>query len=150
MALVDGQPDWSSWGDLSVAVANVDPGDLIGSMSTPGASAFEVPALAPGGDGGFFGGMDGMDKAKLALGGLQTIGGLWSAWQSAKLAKKSFKFNKAFANRNLENQTKTYNTAMDDRVSNRQTMYAGTSHAMSPAQAEAYLNANRLSTRKVG
>src|SRR6185437_11279715 len=68
---------------------------------------------------GGIGGMGGLgfnlDTGKLALGGLQTIGSLWQAFEANKLAKEQFKFQKEFANANLANQIQSYNTTLEDR-----------------------------------
>lgn len=77
--------------------------------------------------------------AQMAMAGLQTIGSLWSAWQANKLAKKTFNFQRDFANTNLRNQTQTYNTALEDRIGSRAFV-----QGMSADQANAYLAKNRL------
>ena len=73
------------------------------------------------------------------LQGLQGIGNLWGAWQSNKLAKDQLNFTKDFANRNLANQTKAYNTALEDRGRARAAVEGQTS-----AEAQAYIDRNRL------
>ncbi len=46
-------------------------------------------------------GMTGYQMAGAAIGAVQTIGGLWSAWEQNKLAKEQFKFNKDMATKNF-------------------------------------------------
>ena len=46
-------------------------------------------------------GWTGMDTANTVMGGIQTIRNLWSAWESNKLAKESFKYNKKMSNKNF-------------------------------------------------
>lgn len=46
----------------------------------------------------------------LLLGGIQTIGNLWNAWEQNKLAREQFKFSKDITNQNLANQMQSYNT----------------------------------------
>lgn len=52
----------------------------------------------------------------MGVNGLAAIGGLYSAFQSNKLARDQFNFQKEFANTNLNNQIKTYNTTLEDRA----------------------------------
>ena len=80
-----------------------------------------------------------MGTGQLALGGLQTIGSLWNAWQANKLAKEQFKFQKDFANTNLANQIQSYNTTLADRTRARTFTEGG-----SDAEAQAYIDANQL------
>lgn len=77
--------------------------------------------------------------ANLVLGGLQTIGSLWQAWQANKLAKEQFKFQKDITETNLANQIQSYNTALEDR-----TRVRAFTEGMNPSDAQAYLDANRL------
>lgn len=77
--------------------------------------------------------------AKLALSGLQTLGNLWAAWQSNKLAKKQFAFTKDVTTANLTNQIKSYNTTLADRGRSR-----AHTESQTPEQAAAYVNKNRL------
>lgn len=74
--------------------------------------------------------------------GLMGLGNLWGAWQSNKLAKDQLNFTKDFANRNLANQTKAYNTALEDRARSRAAVEGQTS-----AQQQAYIDRNRLPDR---
>lgn len=52
----------------------------------------------------------------LGIQGLASIGGLYNAYQSNKLAKEQFNFTKEVTNTNLNNQIKTFNTTMEDRA----------------------------------
>ena len=56
---------------------------------------------------------------QLALSGLGALTGIWNASKQNKLAKEQFNFQKDFATTNLNNQTKTYNTALEDRMTAR-------------------------------
>ena len=83
-----------------------------------------------------------MPTFQMGLQGLNTIGNLWGAWQANKLAKDQLNFTKDFANRNLSNQTKAYNTALEDRGRSRAAVEGQTS-----AEAQAYIDRNRLPDR---
>jgi hypothetical protein len=73
------------------------------------------------------------------LGGIQSLGNLWAAFQSAKLAKKQFKFTKDITNTNLRNQIQSYNTALTDRITSR-----AHTQGMSQDEARSYLNTHSL------
>ncbi len=77
---------------------------------------------------------------QLALGGLSALTNLWGANKQMKLAEDQFDFTKKIATTNLNNQVKSYNTALEDRIRSRAAMEGSSS-----ADAEAYLNKNRLS-----
>lgn len=103
------------------------------------------PGLGPGpGSGNGSGFQFGWNAPTFQLGfqGLNTIGNLWGAWQSNKLARDQLNFTKDFANRNLANQTAAYNTALEDRGRARAAVEGQTS-----AEAQAYIDRNRLPTR---
>lgn len=82
-----------------------------------------------------------LDTAKLALSGLGTIGNLWAAFQAQKLAKRQFDFTKRITETNLANQVKSYNTTLEDRSRSR-----AFTEGQSSAQAQAYIDKNRLNT----
>lgn len=77
---------------------------------------------------------------QLALGGLSALTNIWGANKQMKLAEDQFDFTKKIATTNLNNQVKAYNTALEDRIRSRAAMEGSSS-----AEAEAYLNKNRLS-----
>ncbi len=108
--------------------------------------SFGVPNATGGGGGnlGFFNPNNtnfGWNANTLNFGmqGLMGLGNLWGAWQSNKLARDQLNFTKDFANRNLANQTKAYNTALEDRGRARAAVEGQTS-----AEAQAYIDRNRL------
>ena len=96
-----------------------------------------APMADPAAGGGFLSGF-GTDDMKLALGGLETLGKLWGAFQSANLAKKQFNFTKQTTETNLANQIRSYNTSLDDRIRSR-----GVVEGQSPAQMAAYVEQHR-------
>jgi hypothetical protein len=85
-----------------------------------------------------------LDTAGLALGGLQTIGSLWNAFEARKQAGEQFAFAKDFANTNLANQIKSYNTILQDQSRAR-----AFTEGQTAEQAAAYVAENRLPDRKI-
>lgn len=78
---------------------------------------------------------------QLALGGLQTLGNLWTAWNANQLAQKSFNFQKQLSSDNYTNQADSYNTNLTGLESARASM-----ENLTPAQVSAYDKANSLKT----
>lgn len=76
--------------------------------------------------------------AQLALSGLSTIGGLWAAFQQAKLAKKQFNYTKDVTETNMANQIQQYNTSLADRANSRAKV-----QGMSAEQAQQYIDQNK-------
>ena len=95
----------------------------------PGSPQVGGPQGAGGGTAFF--GQGGI--ASTALGAIQVLGNLWSSFQQNKLAKKSFEFQKEAYYTNLENQEKSYNTALEDRISTR---YQGSGGSATDRDAE--------------
>lgn len=85
-----------------------------------------------------------MSTYKAAGQGIQTLAGLWSAIQSAKMAKKQYDFTRATTNANLANQTQSYNTGISDRARARGAMEGQTSD-----QVADYIAKNSLAKRTV-
>ncbi|ESX17531.1 hypothetical protein X766_15840 [Mesorhizobium sp. LSJC255A00] len=79
----------------------------------------------------------------LALGGLNTIGNLWQAFESNKLAKQQFAFQKNFAMKNLANQIQTYNTSLEDKINSRYF-----TQGQSQDEANAYIQSHKLDDAK--
>lgn len=88
------------------------------------------------------GNMQGMGMNYLGAGiqGLGAIGGLMQNRKAMKLAKDQFKFAKDFANTNLNNQIKSYNTALEDRANARAVM-----ENRDQSSAQAYIDKHKLS-----
>ena len=119
-----------------------------GDMSAIGST------LGSGGSGGgfmnslmsFFGNRDGnmqgmgMNYLGAGIQGLGAIGGLMQNRKAMKLAKDQFKFAKNFANTNLNNQIKSYNTALEDRANARAIM-----ENRDQSSAQAYIDKHKLS-----
>ena len=77
--------------------------------------------------------------AQLGLTGLSTLGNLWGSFQSTKLAKDSFNFQKGMAEKNYANQIKSYNTALTERATSR-----GFVQGDSADTTQQYINNNKL------
>lgn len=78
---------------------------------------------------------------KLLFQGLGTLGQLWTGFQGAKLAKKSFEHTRDITNANLNNQISSYNTAIEDRARAR---FVGEGRGENSAQEREYVARNRL------
>ena len=109
-------------------------------------SGFDWSGLSGGSDNDGAGSMQnslGMNipTFQLGLSGLSTIGTLWGAFQSSKLANQQFDYTKQITDKNLANQTQTYNTALSDRANARASMEGWTS-----AETQDYINKNKLSS----
>jgi hypothetical protein len=76
---------------------------------------------------------------QLLLGGLGTLGNLWTAWNASDLAKKQFNFQKDLSTANYANQASAYNTHLEDRAYAR---YA--QENKSPGEAAAYIGAHQV------
>lgn len=120
--------------------------------SMPGLPA--APVAAPAGLGGMFA----PNAAGNALGGLYNtetginwgaagqigqgigaLGGLWGAFQQNRLAEETLDFQKEAYQTNLEGTSKSYNTALEDRIRSR---YAA--EGKSSAEADKYLKKNSM------
>ena len=76
---------------------------------------------------------------QLGMQGLGTLGNLWGSFQSQKLARDSFDFQKGMAEKNYANQIKSYNTALTDRSTSR-----GFVQGDSADTTQQYINDNKL------
>ncbi|MDR5839315.1 hypothetical protein [Caballeronia sp. LZ034LL] len=77
---------------------------------------------------------------QLGLGALGTGFNLYSGLKALGLAKDTFDFQKQLAQKNLANQTASYNTALTDRATAR-----AVTEGQSAADRDAYIAANKLS-----
>lgn len=107
------------------------PTGVVAPVSTPTTAA---PAAQQG--SGFWS-KDG--GAGLLLGGVQVLGNLWNSYQANKIAREQMGFAREQWNTNLENQTQTYNTALEDRIRARHF-----TEGKSSGETQAYLDQNKL------
>lgn len=122
------QQQFSMWDQLLAALGGGDDGTSGANMTVPTAlntSENWTPPNFKGGPAGSGAGTSlGMNvgTGQLALSGLGSLAGLWQAGQQNKMAKEQFSFQKNMANTNLNNQMKSYNTALEDRMTTRGAM----------------------------
>lgn len=122
------QQQYSMWDQLLAAFGGGDDGTSGANMTVPTAlntSENWTPPNFRGGPAGSGAGTGlGMNvgTGQLALSGLGSLAGLWQAGQQNKMAKEQFSFQKNMANTNLNNQMKSYNTALEDRMNTRGAM----------------------------
>lgn len=74
-----------------------------------------------------------------AIGGLSALSNIWGANKAQQLASDQFKFTKDVTNTNLNNQIKSYNTSLADRLTAR-----GVTQGDSAATTQAEIDKNRL------
>lgn len=110
-------------------------GSDVGASTTAGMESANQAASGLGSGIGF-----NVGTGQLALGGLQSLAGIFNSLQANKLANQQFKFTKDVTNTNLNNSIKSYNTALGDRANSRYF-----TQNQSQADADAYIAANRLS-----
>lgn len=96
-----------------------------------------VPQFAIGQNGFGGNGLDFWGKADIALGGLQTLGGLFLGLKQLSQAKKQFNFTKDVTETNLANSIKQYNTALADQRRSR-AFTEGRSQASADAEVAKY------------
>lgn len=84
-----------------------------------------------------------LGTGQLVLGGIGTIGNLWSAWQAQKLAKEQFNYQKGITDTNLANQIQSYNTALSDRINAR-----GFVQGDSQSTIDQYIEENSMRDRR--
>lgn len=107
-------------------------------QSYQGLSGPDVSSITQAGGGGFLKGF-GLDDAGRILGGLQSIANIWGAFQAMKLAKEQFKYTKGVTDTNINNQIKSYNTALADRAASRAVM-----ESRPQSSADSYVEQNKL------
>lgn len=80
-----------------------------------------------------------LGTASAALGGLNALGGFLQGNKALKLGQDQFKFQKNLANTNLNNSIKSYNTALEDRLTAR-----GAQQGDDPTLTQERIDKNRL------
>jgi hypothetical protein len=115
------------------AVNNTGGLSMFGNQTTTeGVDGVSVTSGNPGifGKGGL---------AQTGIAAIGTLGSLWNSFQQNKIAKKSLALQERTFETNLGNQTKTYNTELEDRI---RTRYA--SEGRDSSEADAYVEKNKL------
>ena len=108
------------------------------------AGANVTAASAPGTtqQGSFLKNADGSfntNNLKTILGGIEMLGSIWNSFQQQKIAKEQLALARETFQTNLENNKKTYNTALEDRIRSRYVM-----EGRSSAEADSYLASHNL------
>lgn len=127
--------------------AGAAPATGFGSL---GSGTYQLPtgnnsitnSVLPGGTEATGGLWDSMKDIPLGsiISGIGTLGNLWGSSRALGLARDQFNFQKDFANTNLTNQIKSYNTALEDRARTRAAV-----EGQSQDSAQSYIDRNRLS-----
>ena len=133
------QPAAMSWmssnnQNFNTPAMNYNPGAAIGMGMNLGTS---VPASLMSGSANQLG-MN-VPTFQLGLGALGSLANIYSGFQANKLAKDQLNFAKSVTNTNLNNQIKSYNTALEDRARSR-----ATAENRDQSTADAYIAANKL------
>jgi hypothetical protein len=81
-----------------------------------------------------------MPTAQMGLDGLKSIGGLYASLGALGVAKKQLALSSMVANKNIANQTASYNTALSDRARSR-----GVAEGQTQATVDDYIKKNSLS-----
>jgi hypothetical protein len=89
--------------------------------------------------GGFLSGIGGLEGLGSIAQGIASLGQVFAAIQGTKIAKEQLALSKEAYQTNLANTTKTYNTALEDRIKARTAMQSGTADDVS-----SYLSKNSL------
>lgn len=83
------------------------------------------------------------DMLKFGMESLKGIGDLAASYNQYNLAKKQFNFKKDFAERNLANQTKSYNTELEHQARLRSAQTSSDGRA-NESSVEEYVRKNKL------
>lgn len=108
-----------------------DLGGTVANTSAPGTGALGASASGLGAN---------LPTLQLGVQGLSSLASLYTGLKALGLAKDQFSFQKDLASKNYANSVASYNTQLSDRANAR----AATEN-QSPASAQAYINANKLS-----
>lgn len=133
------QPAAMSWmpnnnQNFNTPAMNYNPGATIGMGTNLGTS---TPASFMSGSANQLG--LNVPTFQLGLGALGSLANIYSGFQANKLAKDQLNFTKSVTNTNLNNQIKSYNTALEDRARSR-----ATAENRDQSTADAYIAANKL------
>ena len=133
------QPAAMSWmsnnnQNFNTPAMNYNPGATIGMGTNLGTSA---PTSFLSGSANQLG-MN-VPTFQLGLGALGSLANIYSGFQANKLAKDQLNFTKSVTNTNLNNQIKSYNTALEDRARSR-----AVAENRDQSTADAYIAANKL------
>lgn len=129
-------PGMMNFNGSNTPALNYNPGATIGMPS----NTSPMTSFASQGGAGLTGqlGMN-LPTLQLGLGAIGSLGNLAGAFSASKLAKDQFNFTKDVTNTNLNNQIKSYNTALEDRARSR-----AAAENRDQSSADEYVNRNRM------
>jgi hypothetical protein len=119
------------------ALKNLDTPDLLSGADMRAANQGGIPGVDPANPYAQKLGMN-LGTANLAFNGLSSLAGIWGAFKQLSLAKKDFNMRKEASDTNINNQIRSYNTALEDRSRSRAVMERQT-----PEQSQAYIDENK-------
>lgn len=133
------QPAAMSWmsnnnQNFNTPAMNYNPGASIGmgtNLGTPTSTSFMSGSASQLGMN--------VPTFQLGLGALGSLANIYSGFQADKLAKDQLNFANSVTNTNLNNQIKSYNTALEDRARSR-----AVAENRDQSSADAYIAANKL------
>lgn len=114
--------------------------DSSGNLINSQAPGFNPLTGAGGNNGAGTGFGMNIGTGMTAVQGLSALSNIWGANKAAGLAKDQFKFTKDVTNTNLNNQVKSYNTSLSDRLTSR-----GVAQGQDAATVQSEIDKNRLS-----
>ncbi|AEL79663.1 putative structural protein [Escherichia phage vB_EcoP_G7C] len=124
--------------NFSTPAMNYRPGQTVGMDFLNG--SLDSSLFGSGNDSGLTDqlGMN-IPTFQLGLDALGSLANIYGGFQANKLAKNQLNFAKSVTNTNLNNQIKSYNTALEDRARSR-----ATAENRDQSSADAYIAANKL------
>lgn len=134
-----GMPDVVSQGlQAPLAPIPVSAPSPVSTVSPGGVDTSGVGGADAAAKGGFLSNLN-FDKVGTILDGIGSIGKIYAAIQSNKIARDSLNFQKQSYATNLTNQIKSYNLGLEDRIRAR-----AAQHGTGASEADAYIAKHRL------
>lgn len=132
-AAMSWMPNGNTGQNFTSPVMTYNPGKSIGMN----VGASNAPASFMSGSAGQLG--LNVPTFQLGLDALGSLANIYGGFQAKKLDKDQLNFTKSVTNTNLNNQIKSYNTALEDRARSR-----AVAENRDQSSADAYIAANKL------